>query len=323
MKKVLVTGSCGFIFSNFVRKALYSRPDIDLICVDKVVNPKTLHNVYFNKRSNFYIADVADQQIMDIIFQKERPDIVIHGAAESSVDFSIKDPLPFIHSNVMGTQVITDACVKYGVEKLIYISTDEVYGHLTSETEPAWLETANLAPRNPYSASKAAGEFIVQAASATHGLQYNITRCCNNFGPRQLTLHNLIPKTIGCILAKKPIPIHGQGTQLREWIFVDDNCNAILNIMDSAPPNEIYNISAGYETTVLEIVNDVCNIMESGHDLISFVEDRKGQDRRYSVNTNKIKSIGWKPTVRYKEGLNVCINWYCRNEWVFKGEKCQ
>ncbi|HVI42224.1 MAG TPA: NAD-dependent epimerase/dehydratase family protein [Anaerovoracaceae bacterium] len=317
MKKVLVTGTCGFIFSNFIRKAIYSRSDIDIVCVDKVINPKTLNNVYVNKRSNMYIADVADPHIMDVIFNKERPDIVIHGAAESSVDFSIKDPLPFVHSNVMGTQVITNACVKYDIEKLIYISTDEVYGHLVNESDPAWVETAPLAPRNPYSASKAAGEFIVQAANATHGLKYNITRSCNNLGPRQLTLHNLIPKTIGSILNKKPITIHGQGTQLREWIFVDDNCDAVMTIMDKAPANEIYNISAGYETTVLEIVNDICNIMESGHDLITFVEDRKGQDHRYSVNANKLRALDWKPNFKYKEGLSACINWYCRNTWVF------
>ena len=256
---------------------------------------------------------------MDKIFELERPDIVIHGAAESHVDDSIASANPFIMSNVLGTQVITDMCVKYGVERLIYISTDEVYGQLGHD-EVAWAEDARLSPRNPYSATKAAGEFIVLAANQTHELQYNMTRCCNNYGPRQST-KNLIPKIIKNIINKEPVPIYGKGDQLREWIHVADNCFAVFHILEHAPPNEIYNISAGHEVSNLEMFHMICDIMEAGqdgHDLLTFVEDRKGHDFRYSVDFSKIKSIGWKHKFKLKSGLNQCINWYLNNRWFLR-----
>jgi dTDP-glucose 4,6-dehydratase len=270
--------------------------------------------VYANRGHKFHIGDVADAHFIDTIFQIERPDIVIHGAAESHVDDSISSANPFIMSNVLGTQVMVDASVKYDVEKFIYVSTDEVYGQLASEGDEPWTESSALAPRNPYSASKAAGELIVEAANATHGLQYNTTRSCNNYGPRQST-KNLIPKIIRNILRKEKIPIYGQGQQLREWIHVADNCRAVLSIMRNAPSNEAYNISAGYETSNLELVNEICNIMGTGHDLISFVEDRKGHDFRYAMENSKLKSLGWEPSFKFKKGLDHCIKWYINNRW--------
>ena len=265
----------------------------------------------------FYIGDVADAHFINTIFTKEKPDIVIHGAAESFVDHSIEDAIPFIHSNVLGTQVITNACIRHNVERLIYISTDEVYGQLNNESETAWTEQSPLAPRNPYSASKAAGELIVQAAHVTHGLNYNITRCCNNYGPRQST-RNLIPKIIKHILQDKEVPIYGEGKQVREWIHVDDNCSAILTILNKAPPNEVYNISTGYEFSNLEIFHEICNIFEKGHNLLRFVPDRPGHDFRYANNSQKIKDLGWKPSYKFKQGLmNVC-SWYEKNAWFIK-----
>lgn len=317
MKKVLVTGSCGFIFSNFIRKGLYNNSDLTFVSIDKVLNSNTLHNVYVNKSHMFYIGDVADEHFINTIFTKEKPDIVIHGAAESFVDHSIENAIPFIHSNVLGTQVIVNNCIKHNVERLIYISTDEVYGQLNNETETAWTEQSPLAPRNPYSASKAAGELIVQAAHITHGLNYNITRCCNNFGPRQST-RNLIPKIIKHILEEKEVPIYGEGKQVREWIYVDDNCSAILTILSKAPPNEIYNISTGYEFSNLEIFQKICNEMERGYNLISFCKDRPGHDFRYALDSSKLKFLGWKPKIKFSDGLAKTIEWYLNNKWFIK-----
>jgi dTDP-glucose 4,6-dehydratase len=242
---------------------------------------------------------------------------VIHGAAESFVDKSISDPQIFTKTNVVGTQVIIDACVKYDVEKLIYISTDEVYGQLISESSPSWSESSQLNPRNPYSASKASGELLIKAAGETFGLNYNITRSCNNYGPRQ-NRRNLIPKIIGNILSGKDVPIYGKGEQIRDWIHVQDNCLAILKVLENGDNKEIYNISAKQEFSNIEIFNQICNLMKdhNGYKLLKFVEDRKGHDFRYSVSN--VKSIGWEPTFNFKSGIEHTINWYFTNQWVYR-----
>lgn len=316
-KKLLITGSCGFIFSNFVRRAIHNKIDYDLVSIDKIMNPSGLHNIYVNRTHTFYLGDVADAHFIDTVFNIEKPDFVIHGAAESFVDASIKEASPFIRSNVLGTQVIVDACVKHKVNRLIYCSTDEIYGHLENESEKSWTEESPMRPRNPYSASKAAGEMIVQAAHHTHGLDYNITRSCNNFGPRQPP-RNLIPIVIKNILENKPVPIYGQGKQIREWIYVDDHIQALMTILDKAPANEIYNISSSYEFSNLEIFNELCNILSKGFDLLNFVKDRPGHDFRYSCDSTKLKSLGWKPQFKFKEGLKLCTNWYEKNQWFLK-----
>lgn len=320
-KKVLITGSGGFIFSNFIRKAIFERQPYNFISVDKVMKSSVLNNIYQNKSHQFYIGDVADQHFMNVIFEYERPDIVIHGAAESFVDASLKDPNVFIHSNVLGTQVVVNCCVKWGVEKLIYISTDEVYGHLTSESDAPWTESSPINPRNPYSASKASGELIVRAAHASHGLNYNITRSSNNYGPRQ-TPEKLIPKVIKCIMNNDKIPVYGQGLQLRDWTYINDNCSAILAILNNGlsnvKDNEIYNISANQEFTNIEVVQRICNAMGKGHDLVDFVKDRPGHDFRYSIDCSKIKSLGWKPSYRFKEGIVDTVEWYQKNTWFLK-----
>lgn len=314
--KVLITGSGGFIFSNFMRLAQREESEYEFVSLDKAVQAKNLKNIYEHRKQKFHFADVSDRHIMERIFQVERPDIVIQGAAESHVDDSIADTDPFIISNVLGTQVVTDMCVKYNVKRLIFISTDEVYGQLKDEHAEPWSEDACMAPRNPYSATKAAGELIVKAAHETHGLNYNITRACNNFGPRQ-QLKNLIPKVIKCIVNKESIPVYGQGAQIREWIHVSDNCRAILAIM-KGPPNEIYNISAGYEISNIELVNIICNILEDGHNLITFVEDRKGHDFRYSIDSSKLRELGWSPSFKFRDSLKSTCDWYLRNRWYLR-----
>src|SRR5271155_114252 len=205
-KKVLVTGSGGFILSNFIRMAIFEKKPYDFVSIDKVTKSSVLNNIYSNKNHEFYIGDIADDHFINVIFEYERPDIIIHGAAETFVDDSLIDPNKFIHSNVLGTQVLVNAAVKWGVKNFIYISTDEVYGQLLKESDPAWKEDAHMNPRNPYSASKAAGEFVVKAAGSSFGLNYCITRSCNNYGPRQ-TPEKFIPKIIKCILEDQKIPV--------------------------------------------------------------------------------------------------------------------
>lgn len=317
-KKVLITGSCGFIFGNFLRKAIYEKHPYEWVSVDRVTANAT-NSMYWNKNHTFHVADIRDQHVMDVLFQFERPDIVIHGAAESSVDESLAAPNSFITSNVLGTQVIINACLKHKVEKLIYISTDEVYGHLTKDSDPSWTEEAIISPRNPYSASKAAGELLVRAAHQTHGLIYNITRTSNNYG-RWQTPNKLIPRIIKSILHNEKIPIYGQGLQIRDWTHVLDNCSAILTILNQAVPNEIYNISANQEFTNTEVVHEVCNAMEAGHNLINYIEDPRGNghDFRYSVDSSKIKSLGWKPAFKFKNSIAAVAQWYKDNQWFLK-----
>jgi dTDP-glucose 4,6-dehydratase len=315
--KLLITGSCGFIFGNYVRKLVYDKKPYEVVSLDRVP-ANALNSLYWNKNHTFYPADVTDAHVMDVIFQLEQPDIVIHGAAETFVDTSLKDPNSFVNSNVLGTQIIINCCVKHKVKRLIYISTDEVYGQLDDEKSPAWTEDAPLNPRNPYSASKASGELLVKAAHATYGLIYNITRSSNNYGPRQLP-EKLLPKAIKCIIEGKKIPIYGQGKQIRDWTYVADNCTAINAILENGAPNEIYNISSHQEFTNVEVIQAVCNAMGSGHDLISFIEDpRPGHDFRYSVNTDKLKDLGWKPSYKFKEGIVDTVQWYKDNQWFLK-----
>lgn len=316
MKKVLITGTCGFIMSNFIRKAIHEKLPYTFVSIDKVSgNANTL---YSHKNHSLHVADLRDQHIIDKIFQFEQPDIVIHGAAESFVDYSLSDPNSFVTSNILGTQVLINACVKYKVQRLIYISTDEVYGQLTSESEPAWTEESPLNPRNPYSASKAAGELMVKAAHHSHGLIYNITRSSNNYGPRQ-TPEKLLPKAIKCILNNEKIPIYGKGLQIRDWTHVFDNCTALMTILDCGKPNEVYNISAKQEFPNVEAIQQVCNAMEAGHDLISFIPDpRGGHDFRYSIDVSKIKELGWKPSFKFKDGIIETVKWYKLNQWFLK-----
>ena len=318
-KKLLITGSCGFIFGNFIRKVLYSCKDqYEVVSIDRVQD-SAINSIYNNKGHTFHVADIRDQHVMNVIFQFERPDIVIHAAAETFVDTSLTDPNSFTSSNVLGTQNIINCCTKFGVEKLVYISTDEVYGQLTSESEAAWTEDSPMNPRNPYAATKAAGELLVKAAHHSHGLIYNITRSSNNYGPRQYC-EKLVPKVIKNIVEGKKIPIYGQGLQIRDWTHVFDNCQAILNILNNGKDNEIYNIAANQEFTNIEVIQKICNVMNKGHDLISHIEDPRGggHDFRYSVDSTKLKQLGWKPSYKFKDGIVDTIEWYMNNQWFLK-----
>jgi dTDP-glucose 4,6-dehydratase len=315
-KKVLITGSCGFIFGNFLRKAVYEKQPYQLVSVDRV-GSKAVNSMYWNKNHIFHIADIKDQHVMDSIFQFEQTDIVIHVAAETSIDNST-DPNSFVSSNVLGTQVIINCCIKHKVEKLIYVSTDEVYGQLTGETDPSWKETAEINPRNSYAATKAAGELLVKAAHQTHGLIYNITRSSNNYGPRQ-TPEKLIPKIIKCISQGDKIPIYGQELEIRDWTHVYDNCAGLMTVLSKGAANETYNIGANQELTNIEVVQKICNIMGKGHELMSFIPDpRLSHDFRYSSDSSKIRELGWKPNFKFKDGIVNTVEWYMSNQWFLK-----
>lgn len=315
-KKILITGVCGFIFSNFIKKVLVEESNkYTFIGVDKLVSSFNYHNMVEHPYYKFYLGDIADEHFIDSLFRIEKPDIVINGAAESFVDASIVNARPFIRSNVYGTQVLVDASVKYGVERFVQISTDEVYGHLQID-DPAWDELSNPRPRNPYSVSKYASELVVYASNQAHGLPYNITRCCNVFGPAQPN-RNLIPRVIACIDKNESIPIHGNGKNIREWLYVDNKCDAIMFILKNSPLNQVYNIGSGFELSNVQTVNKICDYLGKGHDLITFVPDRKGHDFRYSLNCDKLKSLGWEQSHTFDQGFVKTMEWYKNNAWYF------
>lgn len=316
MKTICVTGVLGFIFSNFMELMSKKYPEYRFVGIDKAIKDYNLASIVEYPNYKFYLADIGDQHIIDSIFKIEKPDIIIHGAAESFVDDSIKDIKPFLHSNVMGTQCMVNAALQHNVDKFIYISTDEVYGQLKLGDD-SWTENSSTLPRNPYSASKLSGELIVRAAGETHGLKYNITRCSNNYGPRQPP-RNLIPKVITCLINDQEIPIHGSGEQLREWIFVSDHNDAVMTVLKNGVNKEIYNIGSGFELKNLDIVKHISNIMNVDPK-IKHIKDRPGHDFRYSVNCNKIKELGWEPKFsNFDFGIETTVRWYIENKDFYK-----
>lgn len=306
MKKVLCTGTLGFIFSNFIRKVVKEHPNYEFVCVDKAVKDYNLDNMY--PECQFYLADIADAHTMDRIFQIERPDIVIGGAAESFVDNSITDVMPFLHSNIIGTQTLINCCLQYKVEKYIHISTDEVFGQQLSRDDRPWIETDPMLPRNPYACSKASAELIVLAAHYTHGLQYNITRSCNVFGPRQKK-ENLIPHIIHSLKNEAAIRIHGTGLNFRQYVYVDDKVNAIMQIIKQGRVNQIYNIGDNNYFTNLEMVQQIANVMQIRPN-ITFIEDRKCHDFGYSVSPQKLRDIGWRCKGTFLDNLEKTVRSY-------------
>lgn len=313
-QKILITGSCGFIFSNFVRKVVYENLPHSICSIDRISN-NSLNNIYWNKSHEFHIGDITDSHFLNLIFEFTKPDIVIHGAAETSVDKSLKDPRLFIHSNVLGTQSVIDACVKWKTKKIIYMSADQVYGQLASENDLEWNEDNKLEPCNPYSASKAAGELLIKSAYNSFGLNYNIIRASNNYGPRQSS-EKLIPKVIKSILNNSSIELYDKGLQIRDWTHVHDTCSAINQILLNGIDNNIYNVSSKQEFSNLEVVQYICNSMGMGHQLIKFIESpRASHDFRYAMDNSKIKSLGWKPQYKFKDGISGVVDWYKLNKY--------
>lgn len=317
---IIVTGGAGFIGSNFVYYILKKYSDYKIVCVDSFTyagNIKTLDGALKSSQFKLYRADICDKKSIFKIFEAEKPDIVVNFAAESHVDRSISDPEVFLRTNVLGTQVLMDACLKYGTTRFHQVSTDEVYGDLPLERRDLlFSEDSPLRPSSPYSASKASADLLVLAYHRTYGLQVTISRCSNNYGPYQFP-EKLIPLMITNALAKKALPVYGKGENVRDWLYVLDHCEAIDLIIHKGKAGELYNIGGKTEKTNLEIVNEICTKLGAKKDLITFVKDRQGHDLRYGINPEKIqKELGWTPKTSFEYGLERTIKWYLKNqEW--------
>lgn len=315
-KKIMITGATGFICSNLIRSAIYEKNPWEIIGIDKISSSASLNNMYVNKKHYTHIADITDEHILSKIMEYEQPDVVIHGAALTSVDEAINATNDYVFNNVVGTQNVINVVSNIGVKKFIYLNTDEVYGHLLSENDDAWKETAPITPRNTYSATKAAAEHLLVAFGNAHKLNYNIVRMSNNYGPRQTT-NKLIPRAIKSLMSGEKIKIYGQGKQIRDWMHVNDTYNGIKTVIEKGKPGEIYNIGAGQEFSNLEVAQLICKFAEK--DLsIEFVEDRKGHDFRYSLNCDKLKALGWEPKIKFKDGLEDTVRWFMLNKWWLK-----
>jgi len=307
--RLLVTGGLGFIGSNFILKML-EHTDIQIINIDAEFygsDHRNLSKIKDSQRYNFVKGNIANRKFMNE--QIAKCDAVVNFAAESFVDRSINDANPFLVSNIRGAFTILDIITKQN-KRMIQISTDEVYGSLSNDTA---VEESKLNPSNPYAATKASAELLIKSYITTFGSDVIITRCTNNFGPRQF-IEKLIPKTIILANQNKKIPIYGNGKNIRDWIYVDDHCEAVSSVLFNGKSGESYNISAGNEMDNLTIVRKILDIMNKSEDLIEFVDDRPGHDFRYSMNSKKISSeLGWKTKSNFNENLKTTIEWYLEN----------
>ncbi len=316
---ILVTGGAGFIGSNFIHHLLEKRADIFVINVDKLTyagNLANLKDISDTERYTFIRADIADRKAIFEIFDEFRPEAIVNFAAESHVDRSIEDAAPFIHTNVLGTQVLLAAALEYGTSRLLHVSTDEVYGSL-KESDPAFTETTSLAPNSPYSASKASSDLLVYSYHKTFGLDTVITRCSNNFGPYQFP-EKLIPLMINNALKDKSLPVYGDGRNIRDWIYVTDHCRALFALLEKGRAGEVYNIGGNSERRNLEVVQAILKALDKPESLIEYVRDRPAHDWRYAIDSRKIKrETGWEPSVTFEDGLKSTVQWYLENSaWV-------
>jgi dTDP-glucose 4,6-dehydratase len=311
--KLLVTGGLGFIGSNFCRYILAKHPDCELTNIDKIgigANPANLLDIENDKRYTFIKGDICNPQQLNRIISKV--DTVVNIAAETHVDRSIADPYAFLKNNTIGTFTLLEAIRKHNSKaKLVQVSTDEIYGQAL---EGSFKENQPPNPSNPYSASKAAADMFVLSYCKTYRLNVCITRCTNNFGPYQLP-EKLIPKTIIRGLKNLPIPIYGSGTNIRDWIYVTDHCEAIETVIEKGSSGEVYNVSAGNEISNLKIVKEILKTLHKPEDLITFVEDRPGHDIRYSLDSSKLRSkLKWESKASFSQSLKSTITWYVENE---------
>ncbi|MBI3412355.1 MAG: dTDP-glucose 4,6-dehydratase [Planctomycetes bacterium] len=316
MFQVLVTGGCGFIGSNFVRHLLTTRNDVVVTNLDKLTyagNPQNLADVADKPRYQFIEGDIADAKIVRVAARKK--DAIFNFAAESHVDRSIHDSTVFVRTNVLGTQVLLDAAREMHVSRYIQISTDEVYGSLGPTGY--FTEESRIAPNSPYSASKAAADLLVQSYIHTFGLNANITRCSNNYGPWQFP-EKLIPLFITNLLRDQAVPIYGLGRNIRDWIHVLDHCTAIEAVWREGKPGATYNIGGECELTNMQVTEKLLAILAKPHSLICHVVDRPGHDARYAIDCSKIKSeLGWRPQIHFDKGLHETVRWYAEHSrWV-------
>lgn len=329
MKKILVTGGAGFIGSNFVKHMLDKYEDYEIVNLDLLTyagNLENLKDVEDNKNYRFIKGDIADRELISKLFEEEKFDYVINFAAESHVDRSIEDPGIFVKTNIMGTQVLLDIAKEYwtvdkdetgypvykdGV-KYLQVSTDEVYGSLGKTG--MFTETTPLAPNSPYSASKTSADLLVRAYNETFKFPMNITRCSNNYGPYQFP-EKLIPLMIANCSNDKSLPVYGDGMQIRDWLHVTDHCSAIDTVLHKGKNGEVYNIGGNNEKANIEIVKLIIKTLGKSEDLITYVKDRLGHDRRYAIDNTKITTeLGWEPSYTFEQGMEETIQWYLDNK---------
>jgi dTDP-glucose 4,6-dehydratase len=317
MSHLLVTGGCGFIGSNFVRHLLERDRDVHLVNLDALTyagNLANLADLAGHPRYRFVKGDVADRETLREVFRLGVR-WVVHFAAESHVDRSILDSTPFVRTNVLGTQALLDAAREFKVERFVHVSTDEVYGSLGPEG--CFTEETPLAPSSPYAASKAAADLLVLAAVHTHGLPAVVTRCSNNYGPYQFP-EKLIPLFIKNLLAGQPVPVYGDGRQVRDWVHVRDHCRAVEAVWRRGKPGEVYNVGGRSEKTNLELTHTLLDLLGKPRTLIRHVTDRPGHDRRYAIDCSKIeRELDWRPETPFADGLRETVEWYGANQrWV-------
>ena len=315
--KMLITGGAGFIGSNFIFYMRKMHPDYDLVCIDKLTyagNLETLASVMDDPKFRFIRADIADRSEIYRIFEAEKPDTVVNFAAESHVDRSIENPAVFLETNVMGTQVLLDASRKYGVKRYHQVSTDEVYGDLPLDRPDLFFtEETPLHTSSPYSASKASADLLCNAYQRTYGMPITISRCSNNYGPYQFP-EKLIPLMIANALADKPLPVYGEGLNVRDWLYVEDHCAAIDRILERGQVGQVYNIGGHNEMRNIDIVKIILKALDKPESLITHVTDRKGHDMRYAIDPEKIhRELGWLPETKFADGIQKTIQWYLDN----------
>ena len=315
---IIVTGGAGFIGSNFVFHMLQAHPDYRIVCLDKLTyagNLSTLEPVLQQDNFRFVKADICDRQALDELFQEEKPDIVVNFAAESHVDRSIENPGIFLETNIMGTAVLMDACRKYGIQRYHQVSTDEVYGDLPLDRPDLFFtEETPLHTSSPYSSSKASADLLVMAYYRTYGLPVTISRCSNNYGPYHFP-EKLIPLMIANAMADKPLPVYGNGENVRDWLYVEDHCRAIDLIIHNGKVGEVYNVGGHNEKRNIDIVRIICQELGKPESLIVHVEDRKGHDRRYAIDPAKIhRELGWLPETKFEDGIKKTIKWYLEHK---------
>lgn len=311
---ILVTGGAGFIGSNFIFWQLDNHPEDRIICLDALTyagNLSTLAPVMNRNNFRFVMGDIADAQLVARIFDEEKPNILVNFAAESHVDRSIEDPGLFLRTNILGTQVLMDACRKHGIDRYHQVSTDEVYGDLPLDRpDLMFTEQTPIHTSSPYSASKASADLLVLSYYRTFGLPISITRCSNNYGPYHFP-EKLIPLMISRALADQSLPVYGDGANIRDWLYVTDHCAAIDLVMRKGRVGEVYNIGGHNERSNLDVVKTILHALGKPESLIRFVKDRPGHDMRYAIDPSKIHSeLGWLPETSFDEGIAKTIQWY-------------
>ena len=320
--KILVTGAAGFIGSNFVFHMRKAHPEYDIIALDSLTyagNLETLAPVMEEDHFTFVRCDITDREGVRKVFEEHHPDVVVNFAAESHVDRSIEDPGVFLRTNILGIQVLMDACREFGIQRFHQVGTDEVYGDLPLDRPDLFFtEDLPLQASSPYSASKASADLLAMAYHRTYGLPVTISRCSNNYGPYQFP-EKLIPLMIANALADKPLPVYGTGENVRDWLYVEDHCRAIDMILENGKVGEVYNIGGHNERSNLDVVKTILKQLGKPESLITFVGDRKGHDLRYAIDPSKIHGeLGWLPETKFDDGIRQTIDWYLNNESWWK-----